>query len=268
MFGTSGVFRLSVDLPSSSEEEEEKTPGPSKPLSRDSLTDKTIVLDMDLTLICTIGDGSDISHKLRTSYTTVYGMLVKKGVVVPTTLTQFGGSGIAVHNDVVKRPGVDEFLLFCRIVFKNVILWSAGQANYVYDTVKLVLDPQGKGIFDHVYTANDVVKYSADRTLLRTMGPVTFSAKPLTKIADIFPDATLDKTILVDDLQCNFIPNPRNGVLIPPFSPNLGEILSNAHASPLDNMARDTYLFSLIHFLADDGFINAQDVRQYDLRFF
>lgn len=266
----------------------------SKTPSKRALTDKTIVLDMDLTLICTIGDGSDLSQRMRISHRGAYEALVRKGVIVPTTLTQFGGSGRAVHNDVIKRPGMDQFLSFCKQVFKHVILWSAGQASYVYDVVKLVIDPMDIGIFDHIYTANDVINCSvgpetvdammtgdadceqsqgsaAYAASLRASGFVSFSTKPIKNLNSKFPAANLSSTIIVDDLPCNFLPNPRNGILIPPFSPNLKQILANAVgplSGPLNPMSGDYCLFRLLHYFADDDFLKADDVRQCDLKFF
>jgi hypothetical protein len=257
-----------------SSDEDEIILSPSKNIARRSLTNKTIVLDMDLTLICTIGDGSDISQRIRTNYREAYDLLRKKGVIVPTTLTQFGGSGKAMHNDVVKRPGVEEFLAFCRTVFRRVILWSAGQASYVYDTVRLVLDSSERGLFDHIYTAQDIVHRDIEEENgpfaehLRRSGFTNFSTKPIEKISEKFPEVTLERTIIVDDLPCNFMPNPRNGILIPPFSPQLAQIVANATASQLDNMSGDHCLFSLLHFLADDAFLQSPDVRTYNLNFF
>lgn len=261
-----------------SSDDEEIILNPTKNLKRSPLTNKTIVLDMDLTLLCTIGDGSDLSQNIRTNYPDAYRNLVKRGIIVPTTLTQFGGSGKATHNDVIRRPGVEEFLTFCRMTFRHVFLWSAGQASYVYDTARLVLDPNEKGFFDHVYTAQDIVHSSVDETdyegtedfleHLRQIGFTTFSTKPLDKIISQYPDVSIDRVVIVDDLICNFLPNQKNGILIPPFSPKLPQIVATATASPLDNMAGDHVLFSLIHFFADDAFLNSNDVRDYDLKFF
>lgn len=262
---------------SDSSQDEEIIISPVKYLSQKSLTNKTIVLDMDLTLLCTIGDGSDLSHKMRTNYRSAYDVMMERGIIIPTTLIQYGGSGKAMHNDVVKRPGVDEFLTFCKTVFQHVILWSAGQASYVYDTVKLVLDPTNAGIFDHIYTAQDIVHESINSgnfpdsvfaNNLKSMGFSVFSTKPIEKITLRFPDVTLERTVIVDDLICNFLPNPNNGVLIPPFSPQLGQILINAKGGQLDNMSEDYYLFSLLHFFADEEFLSCKDVRDYNLKFF
>jgi hypothetical protein len=248
--------------------------GPPRSLPVRSLTDKTIILDMDLTLICTIGDGSDLSQRMRINHQAAYNSLLNKGILVPTTLTQFGGSGKAMHNDVIKRPGIDEFLFFCKYVFKHVILWSAGQASYVYDIVKLVIDPQDCGIFDHIYTAQDIVHSSVDENTegfgasLRSAGYTTFSTKPIEFISEKFPDVTLDNSIIVDDLPCNFMPNPHNGVLIPAFSPQLNQLLSAAKNGVLENICDDYCLFSLLHYLADDEFLKSADVRKYNLDFF
>lgn len=262
-----------------------------EPAARRPLTNKTIVLDMDLTLICTIGDGSDLSQRMRLSHRVAYETLVHKGVIVPTTLTQFGGSGRAMHNDVIKRPGVDQFLSFCRQVFKHVILWSAGQPSYVYDVVRLVLDPSDSGLFDHIYTSQDVVNCSvgpdtvdammsgdsncaksegsaAYAASLRQSGYVSFSTKPIENLLKKFPHSTLSSTVIVDDLPCNFVPNPSNGVLIPAFSPNLQQMLASARSGPLDTICNDYCLFRLLHYFADDDFLNAEDVRKYDLKFF
>lgn len=229
-------------------------------MTTDSLTDKTIVLDMDSTLICTIGDGSDISRILREKYTQEYNSLVDKGVIIPSTLVQYGGSGKAYHNDVIKRPGVDQFLNFCKKVFKCVILWSAGQPSYVFDVVKHVLDPDNEGVFDHIYTSKDIVH--------ETWKDSTFPTKPLKLIQKNFPDSLLENTIIVDDLVCNFAPNPLNGVLIPAFSPKLQDILTVAKLGVLDNMCDDYSLLALLHFLSDADFLCIEDVRDYDLKFF
>lgn len=248
--------------------------GISRTLPQHPLTNKTIILDMDLTLICTIGDGSDMSERMRTDHRAAYNALVHKGAIVPSSLVYFGGSGRAVHNDIVKRPGVDAFLTFCRYVFKHVILWSAGQANYVYDVVKYVLDPNGIGIFDHIYTAHDIVHRrtsTADNPLLsslRASGYVSCSTKPIEKLTEKFPDVTLKSTIIIDDLPCNFLPNPKNGILIPPFSPQIEQMVANAGAEPLDNMSDDYCLFKLLHYLADNEFLSATDVRDCKLDFF
>lgn len=232
--------------------------------SSSSLTDKTIVLDMDLTLICTIGDGSDLSQRMRTNHKKAYDILKKRGSVVPTTLTQFGGSGKAVCNDVVKRPGLNEFLSFCRNTFKNVILWSAGQPSYVYDTVRLVIDTGGN-TFDHIYTAQDVVS-SAVAISSNSNSYTYVPTKPLELITKNFPDANLDNMVIIDDLRPNFIPNPRNGIWIPPFSPDIDDLIS--HAEEDDNICGDFYLYRLIHYLADEDFLKSTDVRDYDLDFF
>lgn len=271
-------FAASENYSITSDDEEEIVLSPSRNLSKSPLTNKTIVLDMDLTLLCTIGDGSDISSKIRTNYPEAYEILVKRGIIVPTVLNQFGGSGKASHNDVIRRPGVEEFLTFCRMAFKHVFLWSAGQASYVYDTVRLVLDPKDRGYFDHVYTAQDILHTSIDEMdiegsddfldKLKKMGFTTFTTKPLDKIVSQYSDVSLDRIVIVDDLICNFSHNPNNGVLIPPFSPKIPQIIATASASPLENMANDHVLFSLIHFFADDAFMNSPDVRQYDLQFF
>lgn len=257
---------------------------------------------MDLTLISAIGDGSQLSRSMRTNHAKEYDQLVSMGIIVPTMLMQYGGTGRALHNDIVKRPGLDPFLSFCRAMFSRVILWSAGQPGYVYDTVKNVLDPDNKGLFDHVYTLNDVVGKQVpiwlSKEIMRTGDADMFNSivrtssthstelhhtadygvhniytKPLSRIATRFPDVTMEKTVIVDDLATNFIPNPRNGILIPPFDPRLGDLLGRVspHGTVCGDMnvlCDDLYLYRLMHFFADDTFINAKDVRDYDLHFF
>jgi len=44
--------------------------------------------------------------------------------------------------------------------------------------------------------------------------------KPLSKIFDIFPDANLSNTIIVDDRKENFVANNDNGICIPEFDPD------------------------------------------------
>lgn len=224
--------------------------------------DKTIVLDLDLTLVCTIGDGSDLSHKLRTEHKADYEDLVERNIIVPSTITQYGGSGKAYHNDIIKRPGLEQFLTFCKNTFRSVILWSAGQPSYVFDVVKKVIDPMERGIFDQIYTSQDIVQFPGDKYT-----PPCLS-KPLSLVIDNNGAESLESVVIVDDLLCNFASNPLNGILIPPFQPKICDILKNSFTGPFENMCDDYYLFSLIHFLSDKDFLFSKDVRDVDLKFF
>lgn len=245
---------------------------------RSTLTDKTIVLDMDLTLISAIGDDLPLSKIMKSKYRGDYNKLIQNKVINPIIMVNYAGSGITIQNDIVRRPGVNQFLAFCRMTFKNVILWSAGQAPYVHAVVNNVLDPMGK-LFDEVMTYNDVETYTftpESRHLMKMTSMPVFgsvvSTKPLVKIYDKILGCSSENTVIVDDIACNFLPNPRNGILIPPFNPDLEDLIhcsDKLNSSKLiSTISSDLCLYRLIHYLSDQDFLDSQDVKHNDLGFF
>lgn len=238
---------------------------------------KNIVLDLDSTLICSFLDTDSMMKTMRLKHSDKLDSLMKRECIVPINVPNFGGSATNTVYNIVKRPGLSSFLAFCKENFENTIVWSAGHPRYVMEIVK-ILDPDEQ-IFRSIYTSNQTVIYVQDR-LKNKIVPiesgldahscpdVVLSSKPLSKITVDNPNINLTNTIIVDDLLCNFeLPNPKNGVLIPPFKPNVEDVMMD-NEKTLRVIADDLCLYRLVHFLSDDAFEEIADVRDYDLSFF
>ena len=100
---------------------------------------------------------------------------------------------------------LQEFLEYCFRRFKYVIIWSAGQRDYVNKHIQHVFSslpsPHLVWHFDHCGQSPD--SYT----------------KPLAKLTSALPDLDVSKTFIVDDRAGNFTSvNPENGILMHEFS--------------------------------------------------
>lgn len=105
-----------------------------------------------------------------------------------------------------QRPGLRKFLSFCNDFFDNVVIWSAGTADYVRAITKKIfwgLKPPAL-----VLTRDDCV-YTSNGTYY----------KPLSKVYAKLPECNEKNTFIIDDRAMNFLVNRRNGLTIPPYTP-------------------------------------------------
>ena len=175
-----------------------------------SLTDKCIVLDLDSTLICSDTNMANFQSlnifsdprmiRLRSR---VYQGFIKDGIL--------RGDARSTSYWGMKRPYLNEFLLFCFSYFRIVAVWTAGTREY------------GEQIVDNIF--QDIqrphVLFSQTETLFdENRRP----SKPLIKMMASSPLLSqlmrMDNTLLIDDNSDNFRPNPNNGVLIPGYDPS------------------------------------------------
>jgi len=238
---------------------------------------KNIVLDLDSTLICSFLDTDHVMRTMKCKYGEKLNSLVNSGQISQITVPNFGGSGTSTVYHVVKRPGLTKFLNFCSQNFDNVIVWSAGHPRYVNEIVR-ILD-KDETIFTSIYTSNHTVMYVRDRyknsmvplepgISMQSCPDIVYSSKPLKKITIDHPEVTLNNTVIVDDLSCNFgLDNPKNGILIPSFKPTVEDLLFESEKK-LQVIGNDLTLFKLIHYFSDDAFSCIENVRNYDLKFF
>lgn len=210
-----------------------------------SLTDKCIVLDLDLTCIDTqdemtslhdlkiMSDPNKLQLRTRT-YHIVIEDLEKPGI---GTKYEFWG---------VTRPHLKEFLLFCFSYFKIVAVWSAGQRLYVDEIVDVIFKDLPK---PHVVFSYDDVE----------LGPGNRIEKPLLKMIKSDPILSrymsLENTLALDDNSSTFINNPDNGVLIPAYETSL----------TVNSLSRDDpSLLQFKYWLLQPEVVNATDVRKLD----
>ncbi len=242
------------------------------------MSNKNIILDIDNTLLCSFQENEHLIVTLNKLYPGRLDQLIQEGYVVKIQMPNFGGSGGVNVYYAFKRPGLDQFLTFCRKNFKNTFIWSAGHPRYVNEITK-ILD-KDETIFKHIYTSNHVVKYVKDnyRDVIVPLEPgvdmrycpdIVMTSKPIVKIEYDYPtEVSLKNTVIVDDLACNFeLDNSKNGILIPTFKPSVYDAI-NVNESLLRVLSNDLCLYRLIHYLSDDEFEDIHDVRDYDLGFF
>ena len=208
------------------------------------LTDKCIVLDLDLTLLSTQED--TCSLKDLNIFTDPRLMELRKRIYY-LNLEDLEKPGIGSNWDFygVTRPHLQEFLIFCFNYFSVLCVWSAGKAPYVHN----IVDHLFKDInYPHVvFTYDDVEMHNGN------------VRKPLSKMFGSNP-ILLDymnhkNTLALDDNPGTFHYNIGNGVLIKPFEPecNVSSFLQN------DNALKD-----FMDWLMKPEVINSQDVRTLD----
>jgi hypothetical protein len=178
------------------------------------LTDKTIVIDLDQTLLAT-QDKMDSLTEL--------GILSNPHLVFLRNRTYFFtvdnnedyGAGRQYGFWGVTRPHVEEFLLFCFSYFRTVVIWSAGHRSYVEVLVDYLFRdlPRPHYIFTHYD-----IEYDEDGNVL----------KPLSKLINHDDQSrkliSLHNTLALDDNSSTFSLNPDSGVLIPAYEPELSII--------------------------------------------
>jgi TFIIF-interacting CTD phosphatase-like protein len=107
----------------------------------------------------------------------------------------------------VLRPYYREFLEFCFKYFHRVIVWSAGEKEYVERIVeRLFLDLPSP---DLVLSRNDCLL--SNNVCTKPLGRIT--------IRKGFETVSLTNTIVIDDNPKATVFNPRNAIHIPPFNP-------------------------------------------------
>src|SRR5438128_464430 len=99
-----------------------------------SLTDKVVVLDLDSTLIHT-QDTMQSLKKINLMNDPTLGHLKRRCYVLK--FIDKDEDGKTSRGDLwgITRPHIEEFLLFCFSYFRVVIVWSAGDENYVHEVV-------------------------------------------------------------------------------------------------------------------------------------
>lgn len=211
-----------------------------------SITNKCIVLDLDLTLIST----QDEVKSLKDLKILVDPRLISlRNRVYYLTIDDLEKPGIGTKYDFwgVTRPHIQEFLLFCFSYFKLVTVWSAGKRPYVEAIIDQIFKDLPKPHI--VFSYDEIMIKSKDEWL-----------KPLTKMIESSPISrkymSLSNTLALDDNFTTFhLTNPENGVLIPAYLPALS----------VDALSRDDHaLLQFKHWLLLPEVVNSPDVRLLD----
>lgn len=210
-----------------------------------SLTNKCIVLDLDLTLLSTQDDMESLKDlkiltdpKLTALKQRIYNISVedleKPGI---GTMYEFWG---------VTRPHIHEFLIFCFSYFKIVAVWSAGKRQYVEEIVKHIFKDLPH---PHVVFTHDDIVYNERKEVEKPIQKMIESESILKKYM------SLENTFALDDNYTTYVPNPGCGVLIPAYMPALS----------INAFQRDDYaLLQFKNWLLQDEVMDSEDVAELD----
>jgi hypothetical protein len=177
-----------------------------------TITNKTIVLDLDRTLIATQDIKSPLHNILKNSvlYYPIRTRLYEIDVCdLDKKSIRRRGLGTSCEMWGLARPYYQEFLKFCFKYFKYVVVWSAGRAPYVEEIVEFLF--RGLPHPHAILTYDDLLingKYH--------------SVKNLNKVASLL-NVDMSSILALDDNEDTFLANPKNGILIPGYNDNMNE---------------------------------------------
>lgn len=159
------------------------------------LTDKTIVLNLDSTLvnISTLSQHT-AERELLDSIPEISHRIISRDVDIHDT--DKDGKSIAINKYSyfgIKRPHLKEFLLACRRIFKYIIIWCAGHEDYVNSLVdEIFRDLPFRP--DLVYTAKQTL-FDIDRGTIKS--PVTLITK------SVHMNLSMEKLLYIDHQDCS-----------------------------------------------------------------
>ncbi len=216
--------------------------GPINNQERKTLTKKSIVLDMDETLVHTFPTMNWV-NKEGIFTNPLYADIATRAYRIDLRdVSNTRGQGQRDQMWGVFRPHVKEFLLFCNTYFNVVALWSAGEYGYVHAVVDKLFSDIPR---PHVILTRDncnMLGKSCDKDLGKLYRDE--------HIGNFLQPQT---TMIVDDRRDYFMASsPQNGILIPPYRPP--ETISGLRS---DDMA----LLKLKDWFLQPQVQNAPDVR-------
>jgi hypothetical protein len=193
---------------------------------------KNLVLDLDSTIVHT-REINNILNDISLNHPDIHN---KIGI--------FKIKSVKDNNDInlwtIYRSHLAEFLEFSAQYFDNILIWSAGQYNYVHKIVEL--------LFKNI---------SKKPTIIYTQENCIINGNTIHKPLDnLFKDIRLKNvnitnTLVVDDRPDTFSRNPYNGILIPPFEPETIEDIKND----------DPVLLQIMGWLVKNNVQQCDDVR-------
>lgn len=182
------------------------------------LTDYTIILDLDQTLIYSFEDEEleeirNYGIFSRPEYLDIRQRIFK--LTLEDVMEKKKGVGVKTEIWGIIRPHVKNFLKFCFNHFKIVAVWSAGRRKYVEAIVNLLFKDIQRPHIVYTYDDCDWMNHSVDNK---------FIIKPIMKMINEIP--TVNKymstktTFSLDDTEYTFShTNKDNGLLIPAYKP-------------------------------------------------
>jgi TFIIF-interacting CTD phosphatase-like protein len=210
---------------------------------RKTKTDQAIVIDIDETLVRSY---SDLTPLKKLDVFAPANRDVSRRIYTIELVDVVGkkGEGSVINMWSLKRPYVEDFLLYCFHRFRIVAVWSAGNEKYV----EAMCDKLFSRIEapDLIFTRGNCVANSAGHQ------------KPLEKMFDLIGRDIMNEknTFIIDDKTVAFSEDPQNGILMPEFAPSEHSLATLRSDDP--TLQQLKYWFSL------PEVVNATDVRTLD----
>lgn len=215
----------------------------------ESITDMTVVLDLDSTLIST-QDSFDSFKNLGIMSNPKLMELKRRCYCIKLKDKESEGSRYDFWG--IKRHFLDEFLLFCFNYFKYVIVWSAGQKNYVDAIVNDIFKNLRK---PHLVLSYDDIDLDEEKNIY----------KPLTKLLQydfcIKHKINPNTVIFVDDNDSTFVYNKKNAIYIPAFEPELNIAAFN---QPDETLLQIKYFLLLPHVIVNNDITKINMTKIFD----
>ena len=225
-----------------------------------SLPERTIVLDIDETLLYTsvITGAKNKNIGNRNFFESIYNFkLTRKSYSHLFNYLCFKSNLNTLYSWVTFRPYLSDYLQFIGKYFDHVAVWSAGIREYVEPLVNLM--------FKNQPYYPELLWCRSECKLLQG-GKLT---KPLAKISN-FKGWDYNNMILIDDQIYNFDMNKVNGkenelqgILAEPFHPFKHESTNdfNAIMNGIQKIQKDDYLLRQIQYFNDILSINDTELR-------
>lgn len=200
-------------------------------------TNKNIVLDLDSTIVHTSSDLDDyyksmmIPNPNNDSVHRVIPFKLESKNIDPNEREMW----------TVLRPYTKEFLEFCTRYFNKIIIFTAGQEEYAHKIKNILEEALGNKFADVVYSYNYC--YMPNKKTIHK--PISIFKNNVHLL-----DVTEENTFALDDRHDTFHYNKDNGILIPPYEPELNDIHREDHA-----------LLQLMGWLSLPEVLNCSDVR-------
>jgi TFIIF-interacting CTD phosphatase-like protein len=199
-------------------------------------TDKTLVLDIDETLVRTWEDFDKLKSSKILSSPEFYP--IRKQIYMLDL-------GEGEEEDKLwgfKRPKLDEFLSFASEYFAHICVWSAGTKEYVEAVCEQIFH---KHRCPDIILTRDACVHDEEKNLF----------KPLEKFYELFPHASPETTIMIDDRDDVMSKNPDNGIVIPPYEPSIKKVAT---------ISTDDALDKVMNWLSREDVAYAEDIRLVD----
>jgi TFIIF-interacting CTD phosphatase-like protein len=169
------------------------------------ITQKCIILDLDETLV---HSSENFEKILRLKPFDDPAMFDLRNRLYDLCLSGYSGKPNIWG---ITRPHLEEFIMFCFGYFQKVCVWSAGTPEYVKKIVEYIFPP---GYQPHVVYTRIDCSYAQNGKIF----------KPISKMLphkECEGVMKLENTLFVDDQDHAFIKNPYNGIVIPPYDPDV-----------------------------------------------